>query len=103
MVYLLKKLILRNIDCRVKLPFFGKEVYRRVKFWKEYCRFFSKHKDWLTAQLCYVELSEILNSVPDNATVDVEDESDVHNQYYWWFSRVPDKLIEEYIKSNTEK
>ena len=23
--------------------------------------------------------------------------------YYWWFSRVPDKLIEEYIKSKAEK
>jgi len=99
----LKKLILRNIDCTVNLPYKNRKLYGYARAFQDTYRILLALEEWKLADRCYEMIFKILNQIPDNSTVDVKDESDVHNQYYWWFSRVPDNLIEEYIKSNTEK
>jgi len=99
----LKKLILRNIDCTVNLPYKNRKLYGYARALQNSYRTFLALEEWKLADRCYEMICKILNQVPDNSTVDAEDESDVHNQYYWWFSRVPDKMIEEYIKSKAEK
>lgn len=75
----LKKLILRNIDCRVELPYKNRKLYGYARALQDTYRMLLSLKEWKLADRCYEMIFKILNQVPDNSTVDVENDSDVQN------------------------
>ena len=61
----LKKLILRNIDCEVVLPYKNRKLYGYARALQNSYRTFLALEEWKLADRCYEMICKILNQVPE--------------------------------------